>query len=394
MMVGGSALRVGLVGAGWMGLTHGQAWVENAPRAELVAVADASDARARALSDRATGGRARTYPDIEAMLSDAKLDAVDICLPHHLHKDAIVAAACAGKHVLCEKPLCLTLEEAKTIREAIDRGGIVFMGAHNKLFTPAMIEARRLLADGAIGQVFVVRTVEVGYNEDLKSGTPPADLAPGESSWSWRIDPAKNGGGEVLDYGWHGAYSLLALAGSRPIQVSAMLADYYINRPGVEDTGALLVRFENGATGIILTSWAFSDPPPSYEFQVSGERGSLAGSATRLVVGRHGHPPLDHTFHRVSRVAQSRTLLQSVARRVGVAGAPPTQKHPLAYSFAGEISHFLDVVQNGVPNVASWSEAARTLQLIRGAYQAAAEGCTVSLPDDPTELVTREVMAA
>src|ERR671933_264095 len=111
-------LRVGLVGAGWMGVTHGRAWSENAPRGRLVAIADSSTARAQDASNRFAGGQARLYPDLQALLGDPEVEAVDLCLPHHLHKDAIVAAARAGKHVLCEKPLCLSLDEARAIRAA------------------------------------------------------------------------------------------------------------------------------------------------------------------------------------------------------------------------------------------------------------------------------------
>jgi predicted dehydrogenase len=386
-------MRVGIVGAGWMGQTHSQAWAEHAPRARLVGVTDLTKARAKALAEGHPGGRGRVYPDLAALLADPEVDAVDICLPHHLHAEAVVAAAEAGKHVLCEKPLCLSLAEAKTMRLALERSGTAFMAAHNKLFTPAMLETRRLLAEGQLGAVHVVRTVEAGYNEALYQENeallrdrPPAEPAPDGSPWSWRLDPARAGGGELLDNGWHAVYTLLALTGSRPVEVSAMLADYYIRRRDAEDTGALLVRFESGATGVLLTSWAFGDPPPAYEFFVSGAGGSLAGAPNRLVVGRHGHPPSERVFDRVSPVARASGLVRTAARRFGLAGGEDDARHPLAASFTREIGHFLDVVQRGVPCVATWADAARTLQVVRGAYRAAAEGRAVPLAEDPTEL--------
>jgi predicted dehydrogenase len=382
----GAPLRVAIVGAGWMGQTHGQAWSEQAPRARLVGVADVAAARAGALAERHGAGAARVYPDLAALLADPEVDAVDVCLPHHLHAEAVVAAAEAGKHVLCEKPLCLSLAEARAMRLALERSGTVFMAAHNKLFTPAMLEARRMLAEGELGAVHVVRTVEAGYNEALKRDAPPVELAPGESSWSWRLDPARAGGGELLDNGWHAVYTLLALAGSRPIEVSAMLGDYFIRRRDAEDTGALLVRFEGGGMGVLLTSWAFGDPPPAYEFIVSGAGGSLAGAANRLVVGRHGHSPSEQDFARLSPVARASGLVRGVARRLGLGGGENDVRHPLAGSFTREIGHFLDVVQRGEPGVATWADAARTLQVILGAYRAAAEGRTVPLPEDPTDL--------
>jgi predicted dehydrogenase len=383
----GATLRIGLVGAGWMGHTHARAWLAHATRAQLVAVADASESRARTLAERYGAGRAQVYPGLGELLAAPDVDAVDICLPHHLHAEAVVAAAGAGKHVLCEKPLCVSLEESRAVRIALERSGTAFMAAHNKLFTSGMREARRLLSEGAVGAVHVVRTIEAGYHEALKRDTPPLELAPGESTWSWRRDPARAGGGELIDNGWHAVYSLLALAGSRPVEVSAVLGDYFIHNEGVEDTGALLVRFESGAMGLVLTSWAFGDPPPSYEFLVSGQRGSFAGSVDRLVLGRHGSPPSEWAFGRPDLAGQAAGLLRAAARRARrPAGRKPTPEHPLAASFVGELGHFLDVVLEGAPGIATWAAAARVLQVILGAYRAAAEHRAVPLPEDPTAL--------
>jgi predicted dehydrogenase len=350
-----SPLRVGIAGAGWMGKTHAEAWRLNAPRAALAAVADVSLQRAQDICDQYAGGQARAFTTLDEMLASGNVDAVDICLPHHLHTDAILAVARAGKHVLCEKPLCLTLDEAKMIRDGLGEAGVTFMAAHNNLFAPALVEARRLLDGGMLGQVQFVRSTEAGRNVNYKTGRPPAALAAGESSWSWRQDVAKAGGGVVLDTGWHGAYRLLALAGSRPMEVTAMLADYYIQVPNSEDTGVVLVRFENGALGFLFTSWAFGDPPGAYQFQVGTEKGTLGGTATKLVYQLFGEDPVEREFERRN-------------------------------TFAEEARHFVDILQRGTPGLATWEHAARTLQLILGAYRAAAERSTVGLPEDPTSL--------
>jgi len=348
-------LRVGIVGAGWMGVTHGRAWAANAPRARIVAVADASQPRAQSLSDEATSGKARTYAGLDSLLKEADVDAIDICLPHHLHKDAILAAARAGKHVLCEKPLCLTLDEAKAIRDGLRETGVTFMAAHNNLFAPALVEARRRLDAGELGPLYFVRSTESGRNVGYKTGQPPIDLAPGESSWSWRRDPAKSGGGEVIDTGWHGMYRLLALARSRPVEVTAMLGDYFIHQSGVEDTGAVLLRFQDGSIGFLLTSWAFGELPGAFRFQAASENGGLGGTATKLQIALHDAAPAEQTFEN-------------------------------ANTFAAEVTHFLDVLQRGATGLATWDHAARTLQCILAAYRAAADHRTIHLPEDPTEL--------
>lgn len=350
-------LRVGIVGAGWIGQVHGRAWQSHHPRARIVAVADASKARAEGLSLAVAGGDARLYADLDGLLADPEVEAVDLCLPHHLHRDAVVAALGAGKHVLAEKPLSVSLEEARAIGEAVAASSGRFMSAHNQLFSPPLAEARRLLQDGVLGPVYVVRSTEAGRNSSFKQLRPIEHLPSGESSWDWRLDPARSGGGELLDTGWHATYRLLSLVDSRPVEVTAMLANLYIPELGErDDTGAVLVRFESGALGCLISSWAFSEAPVGWSFQVSGALGSLAGGATRLVHGTHGFPtPAERVFDRVD-------------------------------TFALEIAHFLDVVLDGAECQATFEHAARALQLILGAYRSAEERRTVALPEDPTSL--------
>src|SRR5207244_7227410 len=98
--------------------------------------------------------------DGEQMLSVNEVDAVDVALPHRLHRDGIIDAAEAGKHVLTEKPLCTTLEEAKDIEAAVKANGVILMCAHNQMFEPAPRLARKWIGEGKIGKLFSLRTVD------------------------------------------------------------------------------------------------------------------------------------------------------------------------------------------------------------------------------------------
>ena len=349
-----ATLRVGIMGAGWMGHEHAHAWRNNAPRGEVVAVADVSPERARHLSAQLGDGAVGIYQDLPAMLAEVDLDAVDVCLPHHLHAEAILAAARAGKAILCEKPLCTTLEDAVAIRAALRESGAPFMAAHNQLFQPTLIEARNLLAAGVLGRPFVVRSIEAAQNRGFSTGRVPIDLGGGESPWAWRADPQRMGGGEVLDTGWHATYRLLALADDRPVEVSAMMDRFAVKQLTVEDTGVILVRFASGVIGEIVTSWAFN-PIGNWHFEVAAEHGSLAGGKTRLVHQLHGWPE------------------------------PVERANEPAHTFTGEVTHFLDVVQRGAAALASFDHAARVLQVTLAAYASAAERRVVALPEDPTE---------
>lgn len=345
-------LRVGIIGGGWMGVVHATSWQNNGSRAEIVAVADVSLPRAQAISDQFANGAAHTYGTIEDLLADSSVEAVDICLPHHLHADAILRSARAGKAILCEKPLCTSLDEAARIRNALRETGATFMAAHNQLFQPSLIEAQRLLADGVLGDPYMIRSIEAGQNRMFRTQQIPVEIAPGAGSFEWRTDAARMGGGEVLDTGYHSAYRLLALAGDRPTEVLAMTHRYFVQEISAEDTGVLLVRFASGIIGEIVTSWAFSFAS-GWQFEVAGEHGSLAGNATQLI----------HQLYRWPR--------------------PAERPNEPVHTYTREVTHFLDVVQRGHQSQATIDHAMRTLQLIIGAYRSAKEGRAVTLPEDP-----------
>src|ERR1700712_2705064 len=110
-------IRIGLIGAGGIAQAHVAGYRRNPGKIVFAAVADPVTANAERF---AAEFEATVYNDYRVMLKEADIDAVDICLPHHLHKDAILAAAAAGKHVLCEKPLCLTEEEAAEVQAGVE----------------------------------------------------------------------------------------------------------------------------------------------------------------------------------------------------------------------------------------------------------------------------------
>ena len=139
---------------------------------------------AKSAERRAGDTGAAIYADYPTMLAEADIDAVDICLPHHLHKDAIVAAARAGKHILCEKPLCLTPEEAAEVDAAVTEAGVTLMCAHNQLFLPAVAKAKELIESGALGRALrgadhrqLLQRLRPGEHGMARARLPPAAAA-------------------------------------------------------------------------------------------------------------------------------------------------------------------------------------------------------------------------
>lgn len=317
-------MRVGLIGAGGIAVRHLSGYAAHSDRVRVTAVADVVEENARRLLDGSDD--VPIYTDYQDMLAKEQLDAVDICLPHHLHTDAIVAAAEAGLDVLCEKPLCLTLEEASRIDEVIQRTGITLMCAHNQLFRPPVAKARQLIDDGAIGAIYELRTTDSFVN----------NFDP--STMGWRAHRETAGGGELIDTGYHPTYVLLHLADSSPVEVFATTSRHRLHFMEGEDSAQVLVRFANGALGTIVTSWAY-DPPPVWEkFSVIGEKGTLWSDGIVL-------------HHKVPR------------------GETTTYRPDPVDMFSAEIGSFVDCVQEGVPPLNSHVDGISVLKVILAAYE-------------------------
>jgi predicted dehydrogenase len=345
-------LRIGLIGCGNITHAHVEGWKTLAGRAVIGALADISEENARRRAAQ-IGHAATIYTDYHDLLADSEIDAVDIALPHHLHRDAIVAAAQAGKHLMGEKPLCLTLDEAADIACAVRESGVTMMAAHNQLFFPSVLQAKQMIASGDLGEIYMIHSLDCGARR--------RSLSPDKSTWgetvrpsttSWRSDPEKMGGGELIDTGYHPTYRLLFLAGEKPSEVAAMLGTYRLPLQR-EDTANVLVTFENSMAGMIFSSWGMRAPGarPTL-FNVMGEAGQLWGEIDKLYyqpVGFHSPATVEYANWDYGR------------------------------SFAAEMAHFVDAIEGGFEPYHSVSEATETLRVILAAYRSAEEGIIVKL---------------
>lgn len=320
-------IRVGLIGGGGIANAHIRGYQANADRIGIVAVTDAVEHTARRRGDELGAAPFTDYREMIAR-ADLGLDAVDICLPHHLHADAIIAAADAGLDVLCEKPLCLTADEARRVNTAVKSAGITLMCAHNQLFLPTVAKAKELLDAGTIGTVYEVRTTDSFYND-----FDPANMG-------WRAHAATSGGGELIDTGYHPSYLMLHLAGAKPVEATAMLSTHRLTFMEGEDSAQVLIRFDNGAVGQLVTSWAYQPATSTERFSAVGELGSLTSDGTTL-------------SYRL-RSGESETF-----------AFEPVE------TFAAEISHFADCLATGSRPLHTEDEGLQVLGMLLAAYESA-----------------------
>ncbi|MEQ4207193.1 Gfo/Idh/MocA family oxidoreductase [Actinopolymorpha sp. B17G11] len=328
-------VNVGLIGCGGISNPHVRGYLEIPDQAKVTAVADVSEDNARTRAEQVGG--AKIFSDYKDLIANGGVDAVDICLPHHLHADAIIAAAEAGKHVLCEKPLCITTEEADKITKVVQDTGITLMCAHNQLFMPPVAKARELIQSGALGKVYELRTTDSFFNRGLNS----------DMGWRGHLEMA--GGGELIDTGYHPTYLLLHLATSEPSEVVAMTSKHRLEMDG-EDSARVLVRFADGSVGEIVTSWAYIPSSNTERFSVVAEKGTLWSDGKTL-------------HHRT------------------VEGVETTTEFPDVAAFSAEIADFIGCITEGRRPINTEVEGVHVLKVILGAYASVREKRIITLAD-------------
>ena len=262
-------LRGALLGAGNIALRgHAPQWLGPLQaEAEIVAIADLSPEN-RAAATRLFP-RATVHESAAEALSTPGLDFCDICTPPFTHRGLIELAAARGVHVLCEKPLAPTLEEALAIEDVVTRAGIAFHPCHQYNFAPPWLAVKERL--GRLGRIHLVEYAvrRTAANEGNPHWTP-----------QWRTSRELSGGGILVDHGAHILYQLRGILGDAR-RVSATVRTLRHGDYGVEDTA--LVTLDHGdALATVSLTWAARRREIAFRFV--GERGELSGDESRLEV--------------------------------------------------------------------------------------------------------------
>lgn len=261
-------LRGALLGAGNIALRgHAPQWTGLADEVEIVAVADLSPENRAAA--RQFFPAARLYESAAELLDREKLDLCDVCTPPFTHRPLVEKAAAHGIHVLCEKPIAGSLEDAEAIAAAVRAAGIVFVPCHQYHHSPQWQAVSRLLP--RIGRIYLVQY------EVLRT-----EANPGNPNWSpaWRTDPALAGGGILFDHGAHIFYQLRSVLGE-PAAVSATVRTLRHTQYDVEDSAFVVLDFGDRLAEVRLT-WAARRR--AIRFQFVGSDGELTGDDEQLTL--------------------------------------------------------------------------------------------------------------
>ena len=260
----------GLIGAS----TIAREWVIDAIRVqsgnEIVAVMSSAPARGKAFAE--ANRIAASHASVEALLADPKVDAVYISTTNELHKAQTLAAAAAGKHVLCEKPLALTLEDAREMVAACDRAGVVMGTNHHLRNAASHRKIRELVQSGAIGKPLYARVFHAVYL--------PLHLQ------GWRLNKPSAGAGVILDITVHDADTLRFILDSEPVEAVALSQQAGMAEGALEDGVMAAVRFDNGTMAQLHD--AFTVKFAGTGLEIHGSEGSILGRdvMTQRPIGR------------------------------------------------------------------------------------------------------------
>ena len=274
-------LRIGLIGAGFMGRAHSNAYrkapnfFELGMEPVLQAVCARSDGAAAAFAKK--WGFASSETDWRALIARDDIDAVDICTPNDSHKEIALAAAAAGKVIMCEKPLARTAAEGQEMVDAVEKAGVANTVWYNYRRVPAVTLAKQLIDDGRLGRIYHYRA------QFLQDWTIATDVPQGGAG-TWRLDAAAAGSGVTGDLLAHCIDTAMWLNGKIG-KVSAMTETFVKERVhsdsgkvepvGIDDACAFLCRFDNGSMGIFESTRYARGHKALYTFEINGEHASI-----------------------------------------------------------------------------------------------------------------------
>ena len=346
------ATGFGIVGCGMIANFHSKA-IADIPGANLAACFDMFPASADRLA-ASTGCKA--YHDLDQMLADPNVDVVTICTPSGAHQDPAVAAANAGKHVIVEKPLEVTLEKCDAIISACEKNNVKL----GVIFPSRFHESSLLLKQAVDQNRFGRLTVGDAYVKWYRTQEY-------YDSGAWRGTWALDGGGALMNQAIHSVDLLTWLMGP-VVEITAQTATLAHENIEVEDVAMATLRFASGALGVIEATTA-AYPGALKRIELHGSEGSAVLEEEDI-----------RTWDFANKTPEDEALLARMAGKTQTGGGAAD---PSAIGHHGHTELFKDVLRaiaDGSQPIIDGAEGRRSVEIIRGIYQAAKTGQTVKLP--------------
>lgn len=343
-------IRVGIVGAGNIAASaHLPAYSRMKDLVKVVAIADINRERAERVA--AEFGIPNVFSNVHELLAGCDVDYVDVCTWNCAHAECTIAAARAGKNILCEKPMADSLEHALEMEREVKKAGVRFMLGVVTRFLPEAQLVKKMQEAGELGDIYLAKTF---YTR--RRGTPIG----------WFTNRAKSGGGAVIDIGVHCIDRTWYLMGRpKPVSVSASVSNVFGNfqTKGVnrwtagdpetvcdtDDSGVAFIRFENGAVMLVQTAWAINGKPENTSVLYGSKAGVSFEPLTVFSENQHQYLS-DNVIH--------------------------TEKNDY---FEMEIRHFVDCIHQDQTPIASLEDGVTVQRILDAIYRSGKEGHEVTL---------------
>src|SRR5262245_33328000 len=354
-------MNIGMIGYGFMGRAHSNAYrkVNNFFDLEYRPVLKAACARdagnAKAFADK--WGYESIETDWHNLLARKDIDAVDICTPNNLHKEIAIAAAQAGKAILCEKPLAMDSAEGEQMCQAVEKAGVPNIVWYNYRRVPAVTFAKQIIDSGKLGKIFHYRA------NFLQDWTISAELPQGGQGL-WRLDVAAAGSGVTGDLLAHCIDTAIWLNGG-VADVSAMTETFIkerkhnltgkVEKVGIDDACTFMCHFKNGSLGLFESTRYARGHKALYTFEINGEHASIKWDLHDL----HRLQWFDHRDEGPLRGWRSIHITDGDHPYMGKWWVPGLQIG-YEHSFVHQVADFLDGVAKGKPASPTFRDALET----------------------------------
>jgi UDP-N-acetyl-2-amino-2-deoxyglucuronate dehydrogenase len=344
----------GIVGAGVISSVHAEA-IASIPDARLVAVTDVEAERAKSLAAMHECG---AEPDLSALLARDDVDVVSVCVPSGLHAEVGIRAAAAGKHLVVEKPVDVSLEAADRLIGAVRAAGVRLTVISQHRFDRGLVELRRLLDEGQLGRLVLGEASTKWYrSQDYYDS----------AAWrgTWALD-----GGSLMNQGIHYLDLLLWCMG--PVAEVTAQFSTQTHQMEAEDAALAVLRFASGAVGTVVASTAVF-PGFAQRLEISGTSGTVVvedGEITRceLSASAAASGPSE------SSEPSESSGLAGLARPAGRASAAATPTGLDIASHAAQISDLLDAIQEGHEPSVTGEDGRAALEIVCAVYESARQG--------------------
>lgn len=347
-------IRIAVIGAGSISELHLQSY-RNHPLAELVAICDLNEGRAKAKAEKYS--IPHVYTDYRELLSRSDIDAVSICTWNNSHAPISIAALDAGKHVLCEKPLCKTVEEALAVEQAVRRSGKTLQVGFVRRYAANTRIVKQFADNGELGDIYYAKASCI-----RRLGNPGG----------WFSDIERSGGGPLIDVGVHvidlcwymmGRPKVKSVSGNtyRKLGNRANIknlafykaADYDAGHNDVEDLANAMIRFENGASLLVDVSFSLHAKEDELTVKLYGEKGGVE-LEPKLAIVTERHDTILNIVPQINNLS-----------------------FDFASGFQGEIDYFIEVCQGLKATISPVEDGVEMMKMLCGIYESAAQGVEI-----------------